>query len=132
EQVVVVTQSRSDGAEEGFPFKVVRRPAAPQMLRLVRWADVVFHNNISLRAAWPLLLIRRPWVVAHHVWLPRGRNLRGTKAALKRLLLRRAVGIAISRAIAHDFDTPCTVIPNPYDDDTFRLLPGIPRERDLV
>jgi len=93
---------------------------------------VVFHNNLSLRTAWPLLFVRRPWVVAHHIWLPAGWNLRGAKAAFKRLVLRKVSGIAISRAIAEDFATPCAVIPDPYDDATFHPLPGIERTRDLL
>jgi glycosyltransferase involved in cell wall biosynthesis len=51
---------------------------------------------------------------------------------VKRVLLRGATGIAISDAIAADFSTPCTVIPDPYDDEVFRLLPEIERNRDLV
>ena len=103
-----------------------------ELLRLTAWADVVFHNNLSLRTAWPLLLVHRPWVVAHHIWLPRDRNLRGAKAAFKRLVLRKAQGVAISRAIADDFATPCRVIPDPYDDRTFRILPEVERKGGLV
>ena len=32
---------------------------------MVRWCDVVWHNGISLRAAWPLCIARRPWVITH-------------------------------------------------------------------
>ena len=131
-EVIVVTRTPGGEDEPEFPFRLVRRPSARELLRLAAWAEVVFHNNLSLRTAWPLLLVRRPWVVAHHIWLPRGWNLRGAKAAFKRLVLRKARGIAISRAIAEDFATPCTVIPDPYDDTIFRILPGIERNRDLV
>ena len=131
-QVVVITRSPGDENESEFSFRLVRSPSARELLRLTAWADVVFHNNLSLRAAWPLLFVRRPWVVAHHIWLPRGHNLRGITAALKRLVLHKATGIAISRAIADDFASPCRVIPDPYDDETFRHLPEVKRTRDLV
>jgi glycosyltransferase involved in cell wall biosynthesis len=131
-QVIVITRTPGGEDEPEFPFRLVRRPAARELLRLTAWAEVVFHNNLSLRTAWSLLLVRRPWVVAHHIWLPRGHNLRGAKAAFKRLVLRKASGIAISHAIAEDFATPCTVIPDPYDDTTFRVLPGIERNRELL
>lgn len=131
-EVVVVTHTPNGEADPEFPFALVRRPSARELLRLTAWAEVVFHNNLSLRTAWPLLLVRRPWVVAHHIWLPRGHNLRGAKAAFKRLVLRKASGIAISHAIAEDFATPCAVIPDPYDDTTFRILPGIERTRELL
>jgi glycosyltransferase involved in cell wall biosynthesis len=131
-EVVVIT--RTPPGEDGpdFPFALVRRPLARKMVRLTHWADVVFHNNISLRAAWPLLLVRRPWVVAHHIWLPRGHGLQGMKARTKRGVLRGARNIAISRAIADDLRLPCSVIPDPYDDATFRRRPEVDRDRDLV
>jgi glycosyltransferase involved in cell wall biosynthesis len=131
-EIVVITQTCIDGEEQDFPFKIVRRPSASDLMRLTAWADVVFHNNISLGLAWPLLLIRRPWVVTHQTWLPRGRALSGAKGALKRAVLRGATGIAISRAISADFSTPCTVIPDPYDDEIFRSIPGVQRDRDLA
>lgn len=132
QEVVVVTQSPGGGGDEAFPYQVVRQPVAWKLMGLVRWADVVFHNNISLRAAWPLLLVRRPWVVAHHIWVPRDKGLRGLKGSVKRALLRGATGVAISDAIARDFSTPCDVIPDPYDEEVFRLLPEIERNGDLV
>jgi len=131
-EVVVLTESKGDGRDGELPFEVVRRPTLPDLLRRARRADVVFHNNISLRAAWPLLVVRKPWVVAHHIWLPKGKGLKGAKAALKQFVLRYATGIAISQAIADNYTTPSTVIPDPYDDDVFRLMPGVERDRDLV
>jgi glycosyltransferase involved in cell wall biosynthesis len=132
QEVVVVTQTLTDGDDLDFPFKVVRHPHAKSLLRLTAWADVVYHHNISLQTAWPLMLVRRPWVVSHHGWLPRGFNQLGIKGAFKRLVLRSATGIAVSQAVAADYATPCVVIPNPYDDKTFRQLPGIAREGDLA
>jgi glycosyltransferase involved in cell wall biosynthesis len=132
QDVVVVTETPHGGAEDTFSYKVVRCPPARELVGLVRWADLVFHNNISLRAAWPLLLVRRPWVVAHHIWVPRGLGSQGLKGSVKRAVLHGATGIAISDAIAADFSSPCVVIPDPYDDEVFRPLPEIKRTRDLV
>lgn len=124
--VHLITQT--GGPVAGYPYPVSRRPGARELLRLTRWCDVCFHNNISLPRAWPLLLVRRPWVIAHHVWIPRS----GVAARLKRLALRFATGISVSSAIARHVDAPSTIIPNPYDDGLFRILPGVPRNRDLV
>ena len=82
-RVILVTQTPS-GEPEHDDFEVVRRPSAARLFELVRGSDVVFHNNISLRLAWPLLVLRRPWVVAHHTWIP----ARGLAGRVKRLLLR--------------------------------------------
>ncbi|QQD71798.1 glycosyltransferase family 4 protein [Acidithiobacillus ferrivorans] len=132
QEVVVVTQTPTDEDDLDFPFKVVRHPHAKSLLRLTAWADVVYHHNISLQTAWPLMLVRRPWVVSHHGWLPRGSNQLGVKGMLKRLVLRSATGIAVSQAVAMDYKTTSTVIPNPYDDRQFRIIPGIVRDQDLV
>jgi hypothetical protein len=51
---VVTTTRQAD--ESKFQFDVVRRPSAHRLLELVRWSEVVFHNYISLRTWWPLLL----------------------------------------------------------------------------
>lgn len=125
--VVVVTETASP-VIDADAFRVVRQPAAAQLFELVRRADVVFHNNISLRFAWPQLLLRRPWVVAHHTWIPRV----GLAARVKRLVLRHASHIAVSRAVAESLPVPSTVVPNPYADDLFAPLAGVPRRSELV
>lgn len=132
-EVIVITQTpRVRGPQPDFQFEIARAPSARELVRYTTWADVVFHNNISLRAAWPLLFVRRPWVVAHHIWIPRACSLKGAKGAFKRLILRGAIGIAISDAVAADFTTPCTVIPDPYDDEIFQSIAGIERNRHLA
>lgn len=126
-EVVLVTQTAAEDAE-ARPYRVVRRPGAARLLRLVREADCVFHNNISLRLAWPLLLVDRPWVVAHHTLLPR----QGLAAAAKRWAMRLARNVSVSQAMAARLPVPSLEVPNPYRADLFRRLPDAPRERDLV
>jgi glycosyltransferase involved in cell wall biosynthesis len=50
----------------------------------------------------------------------------------KHRLLHRANNIAISQAIADSLPVPATVVGDPYDVSLFRLLPEVPRDRDLV
>lgn len=126
-RVVLVTRTPS-AVPDNDGVEVVRRPSAQRLFLLVRWADVVFHNNISLRFAWPLLLMRRPWVVAHHTWIP----ARGAAARLKRWVMPQARHIAVSQALADTVTAACTVVPNPYADDVFVRIEGHPRERELV
>lgn len=113
-EVTLVTRTRSD-TRDAAPYRIVRDPSLWQLVRLVREAEVVFHNNISLRFAWPLLWLRRPWVIAHHTWIP----VSGLAGRVKRLVLRRAVNVAVSRALAASLPVPCEVVPNPYADDVF-------------
>ncbi len=126
-EVTLVTQTPCDESEHAG-YRVVRKPTALQMMRLVAWADVVFHNNISLRFAWPQLLLRRPWVVAHHTWIAGG----GLAARMKRRVLRHATHIAVSKAVAKSLPVPCTMVPNPYADHVFVPTEGGHREGQLV
>ena len=126
-EVVLVTQT-SSGSPDERPYRVVRRPGAAALLRLVREADCVFHNNISLRLGWPLLFVARPWVVAHHTRLPDG----GLAVMGKRLAMRLARNVSVSAAMARHLPVPSVQVPNPYRADLFRLLPEVPRQQDLV
>jgi glycosyltransferase involved in cell wall biosynthesis len=114
-----------------LPYSVIRRPRPFALLRLVRWSDIYFHNNVSVWSAWPLLFVRKPWVVAHQTWIPRD-GVAGWVGRLKHLLLAQATGISISTAVACHLHTPSTVIGNPYEDSVFRAIPGIPRDKEIV
>jgi glycosyltransferase involved in cell wall biosynthesis len=130
-EVTVITQTPEGTEPDDFPFVVIRRPSPRKLYGLVEYADVVFHSNISLQMAWPLFFIHKPWVVLHHVYIPRSGFL-GIKGAVKRFVLQWAKGIAISEAVAADFDLPSVVIQNPYDAETFHEIPGIKRNKELV
>jgi glycogen synthase len=126
-KVVLVTRTASIDTDDE-DFQIVRQPTAAQLFSLVRWADVVFHNNISLRFAWPQLLLRRPWVVAHHTWIP----LVGLAAHAKRRILHRAKHIAVSRAVAQSLPVVSVIVPNPYDEDRFVRVNHVVRNGELV
>ncbi|HEX4085099.1 MAG TPA: glycosyltransferase family 4 protein [Chthoniobacteraceae bacterium] len=116
-EVIVVTQSRGEAL---LDYEVRRRPKLPELAGLTRWSDVVFHNNLSLRTAWPLIGIRKPWVVAHHTWIARMDGRRAPADRLKLRVIHAARNIAVSRAIAAALGVPARVIANPYRDDLFR------------
>jgi glycogen(starch) synthase len=129
--VVVGTTTPSAGADD-FPFGVVRRPSPWALLRWVRWCDVLFHANVSLRGAWPLLLVRRPWLTSHHSWYCQADGRIAWQDRLKRRAVRFSTSVAVSRALADDLGPPTIVITNPYREDLFRRLPEVPRDRDLA
>jgi glycogen synthase len=126
-EVVIVTQSAGEDVP-GWPFQVVRRPRAWQMLGLLRRCEVLFQNHLSLQTAWPLLFIRRPWVVTLQTWLPQT----GWTAQLKRWSLRFATRLYISQAIARDAGLQGKVIGNPYDDETFQFPQVENRQEELI
>jgi glycosyltransferase involved in cell wall biosynthesis len=134
-EVTLVTRTLS-AEPDHFPFRVVRCPPPREFLRWTLWCDVFFQANVSLRGLWPLLLVRRPWVVSHHSWYCRSDGRIAWPDRLKRALLHLAsASIAVSQAVADDLADPdvrTIVIPNPYRDDLFRLLPEVARSRDLL
>ncbi|MCZ7651574.1 MAG: glycosyltransferase family 4 protein [Thermoanaerobaculia bacterium] len=132
DEVTVVTTT--PGAEDGgVPYRVVRSPGPRELQSWVRWCDVFHQANVSLRGLWPLLLVRRPWVVSHHSWYCRPDGRRIWKDNLKRFLLRFAgASIAVSEAVARDLGVPSVVIPNAYRDRLFRCLEGVRRADDLL
>jgi glycogen(starch) synthase len=129
-EVKVVTES--EGENGNFDFAIFRRPSPMQLFALVRWSDVVFHNNISLRTAWPLLFSKRPWVIAHHTWISNIRGGRGPAERVKLFCARFARNIAISSAIARSLPFESTIIPDPYDSASFQSDQAASRSRDLV
>ena len=130
-EVVLMTQTKE---EDGIsrPFAVERNPSWRRLLELVRWCDVYFQNNISLSLAWPLLLVRKPWIIAHHTWLGPGPGQWNRKARLKQALLKLGTNATISRPMAADLPVPATVVGNPFATETFKLLPHVPRDRELI
>ncbi|MFB2773250.1 glycosyltransferase family 4 protein [Pelatocladus sp. BLCC-F211] len=115
-----------------FPFEVIRQPRPNQLLKLTNWCDVYFQPNISLKGIWPLLISRKPWVVAHNGWYTRTDNNLGWQDHLKHFAIRFATGISVSQAVADHVSTPSTVIPNPYREDIFYDIPEISRDKELV
>lgn len=130
-EVQVVTQTRvNDG--KTFEFKIHRCPKPLQLIKLVRWCDVFFHNNISLKSAWPLLFVKRPWVIAHHTWIARVNGRQGIRDCFKQYLLRNATNIAISSAVESHLKSPSVRIGNPYNNSLFKLDPAVTRDLELV
>lgn len=130
-EVRVVTQTEST-LPNGSAFEVIRRPARQSFLELVRWSDVFFQNNISLRTAWPMLAVRRPFVIAHHTWITRPDGKIGWQDRLKRSVSRRAINIAVSAAIADSIGAPATIVGNPFRNGMFRIVDAGPRDRELI
>jgi len=117
------------GSAGASPYQIVRRPNLRTLLQLYRWSDVVLQNQIGLRTAWPLIFVRRPWLIAHHNWLNIQRGLLGW---LKRRALRLAENVAASEALADRLPIPAKVIPNPYRKEVFKVLPCQSRQKDLI
>jgi glycogen synthase len=126
-EVRVVTNTAGQRARS-----VLTQPHPGKFLQAVRWADIVFHNNISLRYAWPVLLSKKPWAITHHTWLRKPDRTKGASERLKEICTRRALNIAVSPAIARALPVRARVIANPYDAATFHVRKNVPRTNDII
>src|SRR5256885_5717778 len=126
DDVQVITQS-AGGAVPDATYGVTRRPSIAQLFALLRWCDLFFQNNISLRSLIPALILRKPTLVVHQTWLQNTRGEIGWHNRLKQFLLRRVTNVAISKAVAARVNARCLVVGNPYDENIFRTHPNLSR-----
>jgi len=126
--VVVVTRTLG-GPMPLAAYELVRRPSARRMLQLYRWSDVILQQIVALRTAWPLLFVRKPWVVIHHDWIDRGY---GFRVWLKQQVIRFSRNIAISQAVADRLPVPAAVILNAYRSELFKRPLRDTRRLDLI
>jgi glycogen synthase len=129
-EVRVITTTPGDpGAPTAEPWPVVRDPSTVALLQALRWCDVFFQNNLSLRLAraWPLA--PKPWITCHQTWLVHP----GRKPSLSTFLKHRSLplghSVAISHAIAAQLPAASTVIVNPYDAQAFSSADHTPSRR---
>lgn len=130
-EVMVVTHTPTD-ASETESFAILRAPSMKELLNSVRWSEIIFHNNVCMRFAWPLTIIRRPWVVTHQTWIRRTDGRLGLQDVLKRGILRWSCQVSISKAIAEDVIGSNIIIGNCYDDQLFAIDNRIQPDKDLV
>jgi len=132
--MTVVSDVRCSPAQRReFPFPVHYTPNPIQWLRLLRWADVFVHMNISLKALWPWFIVRRPFVAVNHAYYHSDRTgYRNWRERLKLRVMGLATNIAVSEAVAERLPEPCLIIPNPFEISLFRADGEVARDKDLV
>ena len=130
--VKVVTQTPDESAER-FSYPVIRQPSIGELWSVIKWCDLFWHSNLSLRTLWPALVLRKPVVVTHHGSYcrpPKGIDL---LQRLKHAIVQRTTSVAISQAVAACFKTDSVIIPSPYDARKFvDCSPAAKRSGDLI
>ncbi len=129
--VVTATSEKTENDDE-FPFEIVRNPDFKHLRRLILSHEIYFQNNISLQLLWAWIGTGKPLFIAHQTWLYSDTRAEAVRTLFKRLFIRRAVSISISRAIAGAIAPRSHLIGNAYDSQTFRVLPSVTRDKDLV
>ena len=95
--VVIVTQSPGESDRTEFGAQIVREASVAELRRLVKWCDVFWHNNLSIRAMWPGLLLGKPLVVTHSGSYCRRPAGLDAVLRLKHAIVNRVTSVAISR-----------------------------------
>ena len=131
EQIIVAT-STLERMSSDAGLEIHRGVGMFGLGKLIRWADVVFQNNVSLRLGWPLFFIRKPLVTAIHTWIPIRGNDANWQNRLKQSFISRGMVIAVSRTVSDHLEMPSTVIYNSYRTDLFFEAKGICRDLDLL
>lgn len=130
-EIVVVTQTLNSERDD-FPFRVTRRPKMRELLSLVKWCDVVWQNNLSLRTLWPICLSRRPVVVTHagSYCVPQSRW--DWRTRVKQRFASMTTGVAISSYVANCIDSKAERIPNPFNSNIFYHRGDVQQSNDLI
>jgi len=128
--VTVVTEISSTGERE-CNYSVLRSPGLGGLVKALRESDVCLSANVSLRGLGPMLIAGRPVVISHHgVYGSPNQVSLGT--VLKNTVTRFSKNICVSRAVQLGIPGGSIVIPNTYDNDTFKEYDDVLRDRDIV
>ena len=131
-EVTVVTQTPGQ-AVETLPYPVIRQPSAGQLWRVIKWCDIFWHSNLSLRTIWPAFFLRKPIVITHHGSYCRPPSGFDLIQRIKHGIVERTTSVAISRAVAACFKTDSLIIHSPYDARQFvSPISGSKRSGDLI
>lgn len=130
-EVELITETPGDVFGENR-YCINRRPSLKTLIALINSSDLFFQNNISLRSLLPALFLKKRAIVVHQTWIRDTHGKVDWSARLKRMLLNGVTNVAISDALAQDIGGKSVVIPNPYRDELFRVVPGVVRDKTLV
>ncbi|MCB1209724.1 MAG: glycosyltransferase family 4 protein [Verrucomicrobiales bacterium] len=130
--VTVITEAQNEPHVE-FPFSVHRKATLRERLQTFQSADVVLMFNFSMKALPLVLLSKTPLVISHQGWYGPGEQAITLKALMKIFASRwTATNVACSNSVARYVGTKTHCIPNPYNDQFFKLRPQVARERDFL
>ena len=133
--IVVVTRSLGEKSVDKirFNFKVIRQPNPKEELEVWRWADVILQNNIELRSLWPVLFVRKPFVIATHTWIKSQYGKERLIDKIKKWVIKRAnYSICVSEALRDTISSESVVIGNPYDSAVFKTYNDVMRHKAIV
>ena len=121
-----VTISSETLAEDGSGVDlVVRRPTIAHKLRMMHSADMIISIGVTIRSTWHAVFFKKPFVVSHQAG--------ELRSSIKTTFLRSATNVACSQWLADKLaPLQATAVSNPYDDEKFKYLRDVKRDRHFV
>jgi len=119
-EIRIHTMTPLDNAPEIDLYKVTREPKFSKVIGDLKWADILYQHNPSLRLSWPSSFLKIPTAISIHTWIRRSENERLSLVdRIKRHLISHHTVISNSYATAEHLGFPSTIIENAYDDSQF-------------
>jgi glycogen(starch) synthase len=132
-QTKVITNSMDRALTKPFNFEVYRKPSVSKTIDLVKWADIVLCQCISLKFILLPLLYRKKTVVIHHTWYARDKTGRkGIQDYLKLWICKVVKNVAISEAIKRQISNCEEIIYNPINVTAFKSFADAEKNKDIV
>lgn len=132
-EITIITYTPLKNKQELLEkFIIIRNPTLIEFLRQVKNCDLYISHNISLKGILPLFFFRRKWVTIHHITYYNIKNRLSILEAIKRQLTHLTNNIACSNFVNDTLPKKGKVILNCYNDEVFKLLPHVSREKELI
>lgn len=133
-QVKVITTTRSNNFDmpDNFNFEIIRNPGFIRYIQLLKWCEIYYQRNISLKGLIAYIFERKPIVISHHGVYERRTGKNGFRDRLKLFIVQYTTNISISNFVAKNLNANSFVIYNPIDTDIFNTEYSVKRENKLV
>lgn len=129
---LIVLTNTPNNKKDDLGYEVIRRPTPIKLFKLVKWCDVYFQHNVSLKGIYPLLFLRRKLLITHHGYYTRPNGSLGWQDFIKKNVAKYfAQNVSISSAVAKDLGAPSVIISNPYDTSIFNHINN-EKTKDLI
>jgi glycogen(starch) synthase len=130
--IVKVITSAKSVENDIFEFEIIRNPNFLRIIQELKWCDIFYQPNVSLKGLLPWLWVRKPVVFSHNCWYTRRNGKEGLRDKSKFFFMKYGNNISVSRAVAEHIKIKSTVIPNPYDENIFNSELQIDKTKELV
>ncbi|MEM8867171.1 MAG: glycosyltransferase family 4 protein [Verrucomicrobiota bacterium] len=130
-EVRIVTDT-PDPENQPTIFPVLRQPGKTVLIDAVKWADVVWQNNVALNYLWAPLLLGKPTAVTLQCAIYPEFPKKNWKVRMKAFLVQRCRIFAISRYVMNDMKSPFELIGNPFDAGFAQSVADVEKTKDIV